>query len=116
MVTQCYEENQVLFYLQEAPALGKIINLVNRKVYILFLQILYCNCDIYKTLTFYLLVSLPQCTNDTNCNGGICEYQEYDNAYYCTGCPPNVTGSWCECKTLKEFHAILVYLSWGHVL
>ena len=49
---------------------------------------------------FYILVAMSQCNSDDDCNGGICEYQDYADASFCTGCPPNVTGPYCDCEQL----------------
>ena len=53
---------------------------------------------IHIYIAISVTVRMPVCMTDEDCNGGRCEFDEYDGFMWCTGCPPLTTGYQCECK------------------
>ena len=58
---------------------------------------------VHKLHALAILVYLRTCNNNIECNGGICEYQDNDYPSTCIGCPPGMTGPFCECKIHTSF-------------
>ncbi len=64
-----------------------------------------------ESISLTFPVALAQCSDDGDCNGGVCRFEDYDNATYCTGCQAGTTGPMCNRESLSPHTAAGAHLT-----